>query len=251
MLLVISQNINADNATNPNLVYIEQVGNTNTITIEQVGGTNNVGGSNGNISVSNSDNITTLTPDAPSSLNYGSINGSSNTATITQHGTNNWAQYNIKGGNNQYTSAVSGNDNMSKLLLGDANTNNLRNIISETITGNTNLILQTLLGSDITSTIVTTGNSNQITNNLKSANGKSNIAIAGNTNILIDEQLDSAGAFGHDLKQYIAGDYNSNIVQQQGTNDTTVDIRTTGDHNTVTVRTSSSAIVNPQTAIAR
>jgi len=54
------------------------------------------------------------------------------------------------------------------------------------------------------------------------------------------------------LKQVIAGNYNSIITQQQGTNDTTVDIKTTGDHNTITVRTSSaSTISTPRTAVPR
>ena len=238
-------------ATNPNLVYIEQIGNTNTINIEQIGGTNSVGGVSGTYSISGTDNVTTMTPDAPSSMNYATINGSSNSLTITQHGSNNWAQYNVKGGNNQYTSTITGNSNKSKLILGDANTNNLRNIIAESITGNTNYIIQTLLGNDISSTATVTGSSNQITNNLKSTNGISDITITGSSNILIDEQVDSAGAIGHYLKQYISGDFNSFVIQQQGTNDTTVDIKTTGDHNTVTVRTSSDTIVNPQTAIAR
>jgi hypothetical protein len=48
-----------------------------------------------------------------------------------------------------------------------------------------------------------------------------------------------------------AGDYNSITTQQQGFNDTTVNIKTTGDHNTITVRTSSTSIVNPVSAIAR
>jgi hypothetical protein len=47
------------------------------------------------------------------------------------------------------------------------------------------------------------------------------------------------------------GDYNSTTVQQQGFNDTTVNIATTGSHNTITVRTSSAAIASPATAIAR
>ena len=93
-------------ATGPNKVYIEQLGNTNTITIEQVGGTNNVGGINGTTSVSNSDHLTTHTPDAPSSLNYATVSGNTNVLSLTQTGNNNSAQYNIKGNQNTYTSTV-------------------------------------------------------------------------------------------------------------------------------------------------
>lgn len=238
-------------ATGPNKVYIEQIGNTNTITIEQVGGTNNVGGINGTTSVSGSDHLTTHTPDAPSSLNYATVNGNTNVLALTQTGNNNSAQYNIKGNQNTYTSTVVGNGNKTKLKAGDANTANLRNTITEAITGNTNLSIQTLLGNDITSSTTVTGNNNEITQDLKSSNGSSTNAITGHNNVVFTEQLDSAGANGHVLNNVIAGDYNSVMTQQQGSNDTTVDIKTTGDHNTITVRTSSSAIVNPVTAIAR
>jgi hypothetical protein len=63
--------------------------------------------------------------------------------------------------------------------------------------------------------------------------------------------VDAAGANGHYLKQVVAGDFNSVTTQQQGSNDTTVDIRATGSHNTITVRTSSSTIASPATAIVR
>lgn len=253
ILSLLSQNSVAVNntATGENKVYIEQAGNTNTITIQQVGGTNNVGGINGTPTVSAADHITTYTPDVPSSSNYAYINGSTNIININQLGNNNWAQYNIKGGNNSYTSTITGNNNQTKLKLGDTNTNDLRNIISETFSGNNNLHIQTLLGNDITSTLTATGNDNQITQDMKSTNAVSNISITGNNNILFSEQIDVAGAIGHNLKEVIIGSYNSISTQQQGSNDTTIDIKNTGDHNTITVRTSSTAIVNSQTAIAR
>jgi phage tail sheath gpL-like len=87
---------------------------------------------------------------------------------------------------------------------------------------------------------------------LKSTNGISDITIAGNDNKLDIEQFDASGAIGHNLKKVITGNTNSIITQQQGTNDTTVDIRTAGDNNTVTVRTTSaSTVTNPRTAVAR
>ena len=66
-----------------------------------------------------------------------------------------------------------------------------------------------------------------------------------------NQQIDSAGANGHALVMNTTGDFNSIVTQQQGTNDTTVNINTTGSHNTITVRTSSSTIASPVTAIAR
>jgi phage tail sheath gpL-like len=86
---------------------------------------------------------------------------------------------------------------------------------------------------------------------LRSNRGASDINIAGNSNKLDIEQLDAAGANGHLLKQVIVGDYNYIVTQQQGTNDTTLDLKTTGDHNTITIRTSSTSITSPKTAAAR
>jgi hypothetical protein len=55
----------------------------------------------------------------------------------------------------------------------------------------------------------------------------------------------------HGLTVDTTGDYNSITTQQQGSNDTTVDIKTTGSNNTITVRSSNSAIISPVSAIAR
>ena len=137
VLTLFASNVTAvNNATGPNKVYIEQVGSSNVLTLEQVGGTNNIGGVGGTVTVSNTDNSTTITPDAPSSTNYAYINGATNTITINQHGDNNWAQYSIRGNNNQYTSNVTGSNNKTKLVLGDLTTNNLRNVIMSSIKKN-------------------------------------------------------------------------------------------------------------------
>jgi hypothetical protein len=47
------------------------------------------------------------------------------------------------------------------------------------------------------------------------------------------------------------GDYNSITTQQQGMNDTTVNVSTIGSNNTITVRSSSTIISNPVSAIPR
>lgn len=239
-------------ATGPNKVYIEQVGSSNTLTIEQVGGTNMVGGVTETSKTISSVNLTTLVPADPSATNYGTITGSTNTLAITQTGNNNSAQYNIKGNNNNYSSTITGNNNQTQLNIGDVNNaNNLRNNVTESITGNDNLAYTNLVGSDITSSLTVSGSSNQVVQDLKSTNGTSTIGITGSNNILYAQQIDSAGGSGHSLVQSILGDYNSITTQQQGSNDTTVNINTNGSHNTITVRTSSSAIATPLTAVAR
>jgi hypothetical protein len=230
-------------STGPNNVYIEQVGNTNTITIEQVGGTNAIGGTN---------STTAVGMDPASSSNYGTITGSSNVVTMTQTGTGNVAGYNIRGNNNQYTSTVTGNTNKTTLNIGDANNAvNLRNNITETVTGDTNTLVTAVIGNDIVSAISITGNTNAINSELKSTNGKSNVSISGGNNKLDIQQTDGAGINGHLLTQAIVGDSNAIVTQQQGSNDTTINISTIGSNNTVTVRTSSSSISSPLLAAPR
>jgi hypothetical protein len=246
-----AQSVN-NTATGPNNVYIEQIGNSNTITIQQVGGTNNVGGISGTTISTDSNGVTTWNATAPSGSNYGTINGSSNTVGITQTGNANSSQYNIRGNNNSYSSTVTGDSNTNFLQIGNANsTTNLRNSVTDTITGNSNQTLRKVVGNDITSVLNATGSYNQVTENLLSTKGYSNIAITGGNNIFYSEQTDVAGANGHSLTAVVAGDYNSIVTQQQGNNDTTVNIKNTGDHNTITVRTSSSTIINPLTSAVR
>jgi hypothetical protein len=137
------------------------------------------------------------------------------------------------------------------LVVGDTNTPALRNTLTETVGGNTNILDTTVVASDVVSTIAIVGNTNEVTSVLRSSRGVSDISIAGNNNALDIQQIDASGANGHLLKQVVTGDYNAIVTQQQGTNDTTVDLRTTGDHNTITIRTSSTAIATPKTAVAR
>jgi hypothetical protein len=111
--------------------------------------------------------------------------------------------------------------------------------------------MQTVVGSDITSTTTIGGNSNQVVKELKSTNGTSTLSITGNSNVIDAQQVDSAGASGHALTQVVAGSFNSITTQQQGFNDTTINTRTTGDNNTITIRTSSATITNSKTAVAR
>ena len=251
VLACVVLNASAQNiSTGPNKVYLEQIGDSNTITIEQVGGTNNVGGTGGNVSVSQT-GVTTLTPDQPSSSNYATVNGSSNQVNVTQTGDNNSAQYNIRGSNNNYTSTVTGDNNQTNLTVGTGNTASSYNTITESITGSNNLIIQNVTGGNVTSNVSITGSTNQVTTDLKSARGNSTISISGGNNVITAEQTDAAGAGGHVLINTVSGSYNSITTQQQGTNDTTINLSTTGDHNTVTVRQSNATIVNPKTAIAR
>ena len=112
-------------------------------------------------------------------------------------------------------------------------------------------MITNVVGNDNTSATTITGSSNQVTKTVTTSNADNSLTITGNSNIVNAQQVDAAGGAGHSLTNVISGDYNSITTQQQGTNDTTINIATTGDHNTVTVRSSSSTIANPVSAIAR
>jgi hypothetical protein len=236
--------------TGPNRVYVEQIGNSNTITIEQVGGSNSVGGTAGGVAIDET-GVSTLTVTAPSTSNYGTVSGSSDTIILTQHGDSNQAQYNIKGSNNNYFSTVTGNSNQTKLTIGNQNTNGLRNNVTETLIGNNNMIIRAIVGNDNVSTTSATGSDNQITETVTTSNADHTLTIFGSSNVVNAQQVDAAGGAGHSLTNLISGNYNSITTQQQGTNDTTVNLVTNGDHNTITVRTSSSTISTPVSAIVR
>jgi len=224
-------------AVGPNKVFIEQVGSHNTVTIQQVGTGNLVGG--------------TASSD-PSSSNYGTITGSNNTLTMTQTGDINKAQYNLLASDSNYTSTVLGSSNETKLTIGDLNNaTNLRVNVTEIVTGDQNKLIQNIIGSDIISNITITGDQNEVNKNLLSSLGQTTLTVTGDNNKFDVEQTGIGGAAGHKLTQVINGDFNSIVTQQQGSNDTVVNIAVNGGHNTITVRTSNAAIVNPMTAVAR
>lgn len=243
LLLLVSSNVFAL-STGVNNVYIEQVGNVNTIIIDQIGGSNNVGGTTLNVPLlySSSNTITAFVPAAASSSNYATVTGNTNQVTLLQQGDSNWAQYNISGSNNIYKSLVTGNQNQTLFTAGLTGAVS-NNIVNETITGDLNFVIQNLTKGSIKSTIDITGSNNEVTTRLNSTNGVVDTTINGGFNVFINEQDD--GGIGHQLTQVVTGSYNSIVTQQQGTNDSMIDISTIGDNNTITVHsTNGGSIVN-------
>ena len=250
VLLLLSNNAFAG-STGVNNVYIEQMGNANTITIDQIGGANNVSGTTLNVPLLyGADNtITAFVPAAASSSNYATITGNSNQVTISHTGDNNWAQYAISGANNIYNSTFKGNQNQTLLNIGPTTAVN-GNIVNETVTGDLNYVIQNLTKGSIHSTIDVTGSNNQVTTRLNSTNGVVDTTVNGGFNTFTNEQDD--GGVGHQLTQIVTGSYNSIITQQQGTNDSVINISTNGDHNTITIHsTNGASIVNSITAVSR
>jgi hypothetical protein len=104
------------------------------------------------------------------------------------------------------------------------------------------------VGNDIVSTLSITGSTNEVNKDLLSTNGSSNVTITGNTNLFNIQQKDGGT---HTLVASINGDSNSLSTQQQGSNNTAFGIVVDGAHNTITLRSSNTAIATPLTAVAR
>lgn len=223
---------------NPNTVYVAQFGVSNTVLIDQIGGDNRVGG---------------LASTTPGDTNYATISGNTNIITLTQAGLNNLTQYSIYGNTNVYTSTISGGNNVNKLRIGSATVSNNQNTITEDIVGSNNLTDQTINANQVVSNVIIDGSNNDIITTLSSNKGNVFVEIQnmGYMNRVEVEQMDSAGVNGHSAKAVIDGTQNSVLIQQQGTNDSIVDVKISGYTNIVTVRSSSSAIVNPRVAPPR
>jgi hypothetical protein len=224
---------------NPNSVYIDQQGVLNHVMITQLGGNNGVGG---------------FASTTPSDTNYATIIGNTNSIAFAQVGVNNLTQYAVMGNTNSYTSNITGNDNTIKLHIGSALAPKNQNTIYEAVIGLTNLIDQTISANQVVSTVLITGNNNDVVTSLASDRGNSYVEIQGlaTWNRVEVEQTDVAGANGHNAKVLITdGTRNSVLVQQQGTNDNTTDIRISGSSNTITVRSSSTTFVNARVAPPR
>lgn len=204
-------------ASTTNKVMIDQVGNSNTVTLTQSGSGNNIG-------VSTSD--------------YATITGDSNTVTMSQTGDNNKANYKITGNGNTYTSVVSGNGNDVLVTCGTSAGACTSVIIDQTITGNSNKLVETIAGSAINSKTKIVGNLNDLEYTLTSSNGKLDVDISGDSNVLRHTQTGSAGVGGHDLKVLVAGSLNQITTTQGGTIDTTVNIKVNGGSNVINVTTS-------------
>lgn len=199
-----------------NNVFIDQVGNSNTVTLTQAGAGNSIGNS---------------------SSDYATITGDSNSVTMTQTGDNNLAQYLITGNANTYTSIITGNGNQTQVTCGTADGACSSVTINQEITGNGNLLVETISGSNILSKTKVVGNMNDIEYDLKSSNGKLDVDISGDNNIMRHTQAGSAGVDGHNLIVTLAGSLNQVTTVQNGTIDTNININVNGSSNVISVLT--------------
>jgi hypothetical protein len=205
-------------AQSQNTVYIDQIGSSSTIDVTQTGSNNVVG----------------------DEVNKTIFRGNSQLVMITQIGSNNNSVFNIQGNGAQLTSNVTGSFNTVNASCGAAPTTACTDtVISANITGSTNTVNITA-GAKSTATVDATGDNNTVgitssTTNLLGS--RSHVTTTGgNGNAITVSQTGPGGAAGFDAMVDITGGSNTIGVVQGGTVDSTVNIKSVGSNNTITVR---------------
>lgn len=247
LALVMSVGVNAVD----NSIYIDQTGSNATINITQDGAGNRVRGiqgvGTGNTTPANisGDSIavditqvgatnvlnlgvdtTTANGSSPTSITY-NVSGGGNTGTINLNndgqGTNASTTLSITQSNGGNTSNVN--------ILGSNNTATVNQ------SGGTASFTTTVNANETTQTINTSGGTgNQVTTNLTGDKGSVTVDFVGASNTASITQA-GGGASGHATVLDVTGSSNSYTVNQSGTIDTTVNIKTTGSGNTFNVTT--------------
>jgi hypothetical protein len=205
-------------AQTANSVYIEQIGSNSTITATQTGSNNMLG---------------TNTTSA-----Y--FSGNNQTVAMTQIGSNNTANMNIQGANANVSALVTGSLNTTTINCGNAPTSSCTDgVLSANATGDNNTITVAAV-SKSTATVDVTGSNNSVaisnsTTNLLGARARVT-TTGGDYNAVTVDQNGPAGGNGFDATVLVTGANNTIGVTQSGTIDSTVNIKSTGSNNTITVR---------------
>ena len=205
-------------AQSQNTVYIDQIGDSSTIDVTQTGANNVVG----------------------TELSKSIFRGNSQIVTISQIGSNNNSVFNIQGGGANLTSNVTGSFNTVNASCGAAPVTSCTDtVITANINGNTNTVDITA-GAKSLATVDATGDNNTVginssTTNLLGARARVT-TTGGNGNTISVSQSGTAGLNGFDATVDITGGSNTIGVTQSGTVDSTVNIKSVGSNNTITVR---------------
>jgi hypothetical protein len=205
-------------AQSQNTVYIDQIGSNSAIDVTQTG-SNNVMGDETAKAI---------------------FRGNSQLVMITQIGSNNNSVFNIQGNGAQLTSNVTGSFNTVNASCGAAPTTACTDtVITANITGSTNNVNITA-GAKSLATVDATGDNNTVgitstTTNLLGARARVS-STGGNGNAITVSQTSTAGLNGFDATVDITGGSNTIGVTQSGTVDSTVNIKSVGSNNTITVR---------------
>mgnify|MGYP006295280085 CR=1 FL=1 len=218
--LVIVIGLFASVANAQNSVYIDQIGSNSTINVTQTGTDNQLG---------NTTNKTVL---------Y----GNNQAVTITQIGSYNTSAINAQGNNLTLTSNVTGDSNTVNVSCGatggaGAACNDAA--ITATATGDTNVISVTGQGAKQTIGASLTGNYNTATVNSNTTNMNGATATVtqtgGDSNTINISQNGPAGLNGFSATVEVTGGSNNIGVTQTGTVDSTVNVKSVGSNNSITV----------------
>lgn len=176
-----------------NEVYVEQIGDSSTINITQQGSGNKVG----------------------DSVDPVFIGGGSNTVTIDQIGSSNVLAMVVNGAAASVTLNTVGSGNQQTINCGTTTSAGCSSsVITQTITGDDNVITQNL------------GNG---------ANHTSNITVTGSTNTITHTSTNSGAST---VNVTATGDLNNIGVTQSGLTAKTVTINSTGNSNTIAINQS-------------
>lgn len=141
------------------------------------------------------------------------------------------------GNSNTITKTVTGDTNQITFTCGN-NTTGCTSVTSTmTLTGDLNTVTSTIRGSTITNTLAITGDSNTVTQTITTDNSTSNITILGDSNTFTSSMTGASAGGGHHLVAAVTGTSNTHTVTQYGSVDTTVNLTTTGNSNTVVIST--------------
>ena len=243
MFLVMSVGVGAVD----NSIYIDQTGENATINISQDGAGNRVrgiqtgaGAGNTTPAVINGDGmqIDITQVGAGNVLNLGIQSTTADGSAPTS------VSYNVLGGGNTGTINLNADNqgtNASSIVdITQTNGNNIANInmlgsknsLTANQSGGSAQLISTVDANNTTQTINTSGGTdNRVTTNLTGDKGTVVVDMVGASNHATITQ-DGGGTMGHYTKLDVAGSNNTYTVNQSGTIDTTVNIKTTGSGNT-------------------
>ena len=234
-----------------NSIYIDQAGDGATINVTQDGASNRVRGiqgvGTGNTTPAkiNGDNIqvdisqvganntlnlgvdtTTANGSTPTSINY-SVTGGNNTGTINLNndglGTNASTAIDI--------TQTGGTNTTNVNILGSNNT------LTAVQSGGSAQLISTVNATETTQTVNTSGGTdNRVTTNLTGDKGTVVVDMIGTSNHATITQS-GGGTAGHNTTLDVNGSNNTYTVNQSGTIDTTVNIKTIGSGNTFGITT--------------
>lgn len=206
-LFVMVQNANAAS----NQVLVDQIGDSSTFNFTQTGSGNSIG----------------------DAVNRATFTGNSNLVTIDQIGNMNTLAISVSGNGNSITQQFTGNSNDSALTCVFCNTT----FITDTITGNGNIINRTFDTTGGTSTINVNSDNNTVTINNDStavAGSTSTVDISGGGgNTVQVRQTGAASTLGHDAHLTIVGATNTVNIDQGGVVDSRVRATITGSGNSM------------------